>query len=165
MSTTRLFLISLIVLLCDQASKILAEIFLSSLSTLAIIRGFFHLTLVHNKGAAFGFLKGGTYLFIIVTFFFLIAIISLLKNKQLFFKIFGLDSHDRTVRFALGLIFGGACGNLMDRLRFSYVIDFLDFRVWPVFNLADSAITIGGLLIFYKMLKKTPHKEIEHRSI
>ena len=63
-----------------------------------------------------------------------------------------LRAGDGWIRFSLGLILGGACGNLIDRFRWGSVIDFLDFRVWPVFNVADSAITIGGILICYKML-------------
>ncbi len=157
MSTIHLFLVLFFVLVLDQATKYLAQVFLSSSVSFPIIRGIFHLTLVHNSGAAFGLLKGGTFLFIIISIICVIAIVLLLKNNALFSKIFALDAQDKLVRFSLGLILGGAFGNLIDRLRFSYVVDFLDFRIWPVFNVADSAITIGGIVLFFRILinKKT----------
>ena len=146
-------LISSFILILDQWTKSVAEAFLALGDTSPVINGVFHLTLAHNKGAAFSILKGGSFLFIAFTIFCLAAIIFILRDKNFFKKVFDLDSSDKLIRFSLALVFGGACGNLIDRIRFSYVVDFLDFRVWPVFNLADSAITVGGILIFYKMLR------------
>ncbi len=151
--------LSFFVVILDQATKYLAQIFLSSGGSIPIVSGIFHLTLVRNTGAAFGLLKGGALLFIAISIICVAAIVLLLKSNILFSKIFGLDPQDKLVRFSLGLILGGALGNLIDRLRFSAVIDFLDFRIWPVFNFADSAITIGGLLIFYKILRS--HKQLK----
>ncbi len=145
-------LVTFLILFLDQATKYASEVFLSSRQSLPVIRGVFHLTLVHNRGAAFGVLKGGGVIFIIATVLCLVAILSLLANQGLFRRVFDLEPKDALLRFSLALIFAGAAGNLIDRLRFSYVIDFLDFRVWPVFNVADSAITIGGILIFYRMV-------------
>jgi len=154
MPISSLFLISFFVLLFDQATKYAADIFLVSRETWPVASGIFHLTLVHNSGAAFGFLKGGSVFFIGISISCIVAICCLLKNRTLFYRFFACDAHDRWIQCALGLILGGALGNLVDRLRFSYVVDFLDFRIWPVFNLADSAITVGGIIIFFKMLKK-----------
>ncbi len=146
-------LISFSILILDQWTKYAAESLLVFGQSTPVINGIFHLTLAHNKGAAFSILRGSSFIFIAVTLLCLAAIIFLLSNKVFFKKVFDLDSTDKLARFSLALIFGGACGNLIDRVRFSYVVDFLDFRVWPVFNLADSAITIGGILIFFKMLR------------
>lgn len=155
---TRFFYLACAVLILDQATKLLAEIFLASSPSFPVIPGIFHLTLVHNRGAAFGVFKGANILFILTSFFFIILIVVLLNRRELFLRFFSLDPQNSAVRFALGLILGGACGNLIDRLRFSYVVDFLDFRIWPVFNFADSAITIGGILIGYKLLMNTRMK-------
>ena len=145
-------LISCFILTLDQWTKYVAECFLAFGQSFPVISGVFQVTLAHNKGAAFSILKGSSFLFIAITIFCLAAIIFLLSNQSFFKKVFDLDSSDKLIRFSLALVFGGACGNLIDRIRFSYVVDFLDFRVWPVFNLADSAITVGCILIFYKML-------------
>lgn len=154
-------LVSFFILVLDQLTKYLALAFLpeGGRGSLAVIRGVFHLTLVRNTGVAFGLFKGGTVFFIAATLLCIIALVLLLKKNIFFLKLFSLDSADTVIRFSLGLILGGAVGNLIDRLRFSYVVDFLDFRVWPVFNVADSAITVGGLLIFYRILTKPSHKE------
>lgn len=71
-------------------------------------------------------------------------------------------SHERDYlakRVALSLLLGGACGNLLDRLRLGYIVDFLDFRIWPVFNIADSAITIGIVIVAYLSWKKSPRQK------
>jgi signal peptidase II len=76
--------------------------------------------------------------------------ISVMVIILLIVSVIKIKGPDLMLKIAFSLILGGAAGNLVDRIRFGYVIDFLDFRVWPVFNLADTAITIGaGLLIVY----------------
>ena len=106
------------------------------------------LTLVRNPGVAFGLFSGyAPALFTVITvsliFLFLITNRSHGKTAR------GVSGADR---WALSLILGGAVGNWIDRLRFAAVIDFIDFRVWPVFNLADAAITVGVLLYFIRVL-------------
>lgn len=123
------------VVFLDQLSKFFALHFLSSQNSVPFLPPVLYLTLVQNRGVAFGlFSDFAPFLFALITvslvFLFLIA-------NQSHHKASLLD------RWALSLILGGAIGNWIDRWRFSAVIDFLDFRVWPVFNLADSAITIG----------------------
>lgn len=134
------------VFLLDQISKFLILQNLEPSQSLAVIKNFFYLTLVYNSGAAFGIFKNQTIFFSIVSIFAVIAIsIYIRKNRNPYFL--------RDI--GLALILGGACGNLIDRLRFGYVVDFLDFKIWPVFNIADSAITIGVLLIIIGLLSKT----------
>ncbi|MCM8789677.1 MAG: signal peptidase II [Candidatus Omnitrophica bacterium] len=134
--------IVLFVLALDRLTKILVSSILSLNQSAAVIKGIFHITLVHNKGAAFGILKNQLLLLITTS---LIAIF-------LIFKDFKKNKRDRTYNISLSLILGGALGNLIDRVVFGYVIDFLDFRVWPVFNVADSAITIGVIMMGYSIL-------------
>jgi signal peptidase II len=129
----------------DQASKFIFNSSLVLNQPNPVIKGFFYLTLVHNRGAAFGILKNQLPLFILISIF-AIILISFNLKKSSGDKRFSLNN------LALILIFSGAIGNLIDRVIFGYVIDFLDFCVWPVFNVADSAITIGAILLGWSLL-------------
>jgi len=122
----------------DRISKFFAVRELNLNASLPVIKDVFHLSLVHNTGAAFGIFKGATFFFITVTISAIIAIIIYMRKAA---KPFFLRD------IAFGLILGGSFGNLTDRLRFGYVVDFLDFRIWPVFNVADSAVTIGAIML------------------
>jgi len=130
--------VAAVVLFLDQLSKFFAVRFLNPGESLALIRNIFHLTIVRNTGAAFGIFKGARFFFIAVSIFVIIAIIAYTRStvKSFFLR-----------EAAFGLILGGAFGNLIDRLWSGCVIDFLDFRIWPVFNLADSAVTIGAIIL------------------
>jgi signal peptidase II len=101
---------------------------------------------VHNRGAAFGLLRNQVPLLICTTFFAIWLIYVNLRHSP-GGKKFSL------YRISLGLVLAGALGNLIDRIFYSYVIDFLDFRIWPVFNVADSAITVGAVLLGWTLLK------------
>jgi signal peptidase II len=137
------FLILALVVFLDQTSKFFITRTLTPQHSLPVIKGIFHLTLVHNRGAAFGILKDQLFLFIIVTIAAIVMIILSLKEKGC-----------RKIQIvSLSLILAGSIGNLVDRIFFGYVIDFLDFRVWPVFNIADSAISIGAVLLGYLILR------------
>ena len=103
---------------------------------------------MHNTGIAFGLFKGNVIFFIVSTILVIAILVFLLR----------LESKNYKVIIPLALILGGAIGNLIDRLRFGYVVDFLDFRVWPVFNVADSAITIGGIVLFFILLRSDKAK-------
>lgn len=133
------------VLLCDQAAKIAVQRFISPESSVPVIKNIFHLTLVFNRGAAFGMLKTHVSLFIavgIAAAVFIIYYIPRIKSEDVYGKI------------TLSLLLGGILGNLIDRIRFGHVIDFLDFRIWPVFNIADSAITIATALLCFRILRR-----------
>lgn len=144
-----LFVILLVVL--DQASKIyLTLVNKTSPIDLEVIRGFFRITYTCNDGAAFSILKGKRVFFIIMTIIVVFLIVYyLLKNKVYWVE-----------KYSLLLIISGAVGNLIDRIMYGYVIDFLDFIIFgydfPVFNIADSFITIGaiGLIVSILFLNK-----------
>lgn len=131
------FLIILLVSM-DQGIKWLIDKNFMPRESLPVIDGIFHLTYIRNTGAGFGLFAGKQRFLIIITIIILISlIIYRYKNGKSLLR----DA-------ALVFLFAGALGNLLDRVRLSYVIDYLDFRVWPVFNLADILINIGaGLLI------------------
>lgn len=138
-------IIVLSILLADQLSKFLADKYLILNNTVPLVNGIFHLTLVHNRGAAFGILRNQLPFFIIVSVIAIILIIAGLKNPG--------KNKFPLYKLSLNLMLAGILGNLIDRLLFGYVIDFFDFKVWPVFNIADSAITIGAILFGYSVLK------------
>lgn len=135
-----------VIVFVDRITKIFFSDLLSHGESIPVIRNVFHMTLVHNTGIAFGLFKDQGVVFIIIP---LIAVFLLIFNIYSY-------KHDQNFSLsyivALSLILGGAIGNLTDRFLFGYVIDFIDFRVWPVFNVADSAITIGALIILFKCI-------------
>jgi len=137
----------------DQAAKFAVKGFISPGESVPVIKGIFHITLVMNKGAAFGIFKDQGALFVIVGIavaaFIIYSLPRLLREGAL-------------IRAATALMLGGAAGNLIDRLRFGYVVDFLDFRVWPVFNVADSAITVGTILICIRLLTQNVERKAQN---
>lgn len=136
--------IVIFILFIDQLSKFIVSNTLLLNQPNPVIKSVFAITLVHNRGAAFGMMKGQTILFIATSICAIILIYRSLKiNKH------GATSLNSV---ALALILAGALGNLIDRLFFGYVIDFFDFHIWPVFNIADSSITIGAVLFGWHIL-------------
>jgi signal peptidase II len=139
-----IFIILASVIFLDQTTKFLATKFLQLNSPVPLIKNFFNLTLVHNRGAAFGIFQNQLWMFVGISIFAIALIICSLRDKKNSFVF----------KISLSLILGGAIGNLIDRARFGFVIDFLDFRVWPVFNCADSVITIAAILLTWELLFK-----------
>lgn len=133
----------------DQITKVLIETKLIFGDQIAVIEGFFYLTRVHNRGAAFGVLSNLPESIRLV-FFVGVTLVAVGVIISFFLK---LAPGDRLAATSLGLILGGALGNLCDRVRLGEVVDFLHFKLWqgyswPDFNLADSFIVVGvGLLI------------------
>lgn len=142
--------LSALVAILDQVTKSLAELYLEPLQPLRLL-SFFDLTLTYNTGAAFSFLRdaGGwqRYFFIVVTFGVLALLVRWLRH---------LRPGQKTLAAGLVFILGGAVGNLIDRVTTGQVVDFLDLHYetwhWPVFNLADSAISIGVVLLLVDAL-------------
>ncbi|HLJ65783.1 MAG TPA: signal peptidase II [Chloroflexota bacterium] len=131
--------VALAVFLADQISKRAAELSLSGGQIIRLVGGAVLLDYTRNTGAAFGVFKSAGGAFVLIAAGVSLAILGsyrLLARSQ------------AGVRVASGLILGGAVGNMLDRLRLGYVVDFIDLRWWPVFNLADSAIVLGvGLFV------------------
>ena len=143
--------IAFIIILIDQLTKItITRTF--QLGEEKVITSFFNLVLAYNKGAAFSFLaaEGGwqRYLFSAIAVAAAVFIIYLLKRH----------AGQRLFCWALALVLGGAIGNLIDRVAYGHVIDFLDFHIagwhWPAFNVADSAICIGAVMFIIDELRR-----------
>lgn len=132
------------ILLVDQFSKFLILKYLGLNATYVVIKGIFSITPTLNTGGGFGILPDQTFLFILISIITIIFIIYTLLSRKLKGKIFV---------YSISMILAGALGNLVDRLRLGAVIDFIDFKVWPVFNIADSSITIGVIILAWQLLK------------
>lgn len=127
----------------DQASKQWVTRALQGRAPVPVLGGLFQLNYTRNTGAAFSILPHGGSLFAVVAVVVAVGILVFYPRLQLYGVLSGV---------ALGLILGGAVGNLIDRVRLGYVIDFIDFRWFPVFNLADSAIVCGVALLILTSL-------------
>ncbi len=137
-------IVASILIIIDQYSKYLIIKKLGYGQSLPIIPNIFHLTPISNTGIAFGLFKGNNTILIFSSILVILTLAIFWKRivpNRLFLG-----------RMAIGLIIGGAVGNLIDRIRFRHVVDFLDFRIWPVFNFADSGITIGTVLLFIVLI-------------
>ena len=141
------FLIGLLIAVADQLSKAWVRTNLAEGQSLFDI-GFLRITHVRNTGAAFGLFQDQSFALTIVA---LVGITALLVYALVIHRYFPwLNS--MLGRSALGLILGGTVGNLIDRFRFGYVTDFIDFGFWPAFNIADSAVTVGVIIFAYSIL-------------
>lgn len=137
--------ISLIIIVLDQITKFYAIKMLKGNTPIIIIKNFLQLNYVENFGAAFGILQNKKVFFVVMTTIVVIGIIIYIKTNINLTTI---------MKIALTMVVGGAIGNLIDRIRLGYVIDFVDVNFWglydfPVFNIADSSIVIATFLICY----------------
>lgn len=150
-------IVACLIVIIDQITKAAVVKHLILYRTIPVIDGFFNLTHIHNPGGAFGFLANQSqivrsFFFLIVSFAAMVFIVYFYcktPKKYFFFRV------------CLAMIFGGALGNLIDRIRLGKVVDFLDFYIgnlhWPAFNIADSAITIGIVIyVFHIFFNKVP---------
>lgn len=143
---------AVVIVLLDQVTKIaiVKNFFLHE--SRPVIDGFFNIVYVMNPGAAFGFLAGASETF---RYIFFIGI-TVLVIALIIYYIVKSTSQNIIYIISLTLIFGGAVGNLIDRIRFGSVVDFLDIYIgtahWPAFNVADSSISIGAVLMIWGMI-------------
>lgn len=153
---TQTFVVALIVLVLDQISKwlVVSNIPVGAEWTPAPwLANSLAITHTTNTGAAFGLAPDAGWIFVVIAVIVILGII---------FYYDKLPTDHWMVRVALGLLLGGSIGNLMDRLTRGSVVDFIDLRVWPIFNIADSAIVVGVFILFYYLLKE--EKAIKARA-
>ena len=144
-----LLVVSAVVLLVDQATKIYIDHSMPLHSSIAVFRGVFSITYLRNKGAAFGILADSSYR---LPFFIMVSAVAVCV---IFVVVKRLREDQKLAALSLSLIFSGALGNLIDRVRLGEVIDFLDVHWyshhWPAFNVADSGICVGVFLLAIDM--------------
>lgn len=142
-------IISIILLCIDQISKLLVVNLLTKTDSITIIKNFFYLTYINNDGAAFSILVGKRIFLILIAVLVIVMLISYIKKNNI---------QNKLELVSISLIIGGSLGNLMDRVVRGYVIDFLDFKIFnynfPIFNLADTFIVIGVILLLLKEIRK-----------
>ncbi|MBU1965700.1 MAG: signal peptidase II [Proteobacteria bacterium] len=154
--------ITFLVMLLDQATKAWIISTMRIYDSFVVIEGFFSITHVRNPGAAFGFLAGAPPLFRHI--FFLAITVAAIALILHYLRVSRIE--EPSLVSALALILAGAVGNLIDRIRFGEVVDFLDVYIgshhWPAFNVADSAITVGAVVLMAVLLRR--RKQVIHSA-
>ncbi|MCM1053718.1 MAG: signal peptidase II [Ruminococcus sp.] len=148
------YLIAVIILIVDQISKSIIDVYFKLNESIVVIKDFFSITVAHNTGGAWSILENYSYLFII---FSILALIILTKF------MFSFKNNLRN-NIAFACTSGGILSNLADRLFLGYVRDFLDFTIfgydYPIFNIADIAIVVGVILLIIAIIKGEDHREV-----
>ena len=146
------FLGIFIIAILDQAAKFFVAGLLPTIKTIPMINNVFHLTYVENSGAGFGVFSGYTWILTVLTLIVIIAAVGYVVAKR---------PKNRILLTGLTFMLGGAVGNVVDRVRLSYVIDFFDFRLinFPVFNIADCFITVGAIIFAVYVIFYSDKKE------
>ncbi|MDU4959830.1 MAG: signal peptidase II [Sporomusaceae bacterium] len=139
-----ILLLAAIVVIFDQWSKFYVQTHMHLGMSIPLVENVFHLTYVLNPGAAFGMLEHRTSFFIMVAALLVAAVVYFYPRIPPGYVL---------LRTGMGLQVGGAIGNLIDRVKTGYVVDFFDFRIWPVFNIADIAIVSGVGMIIFSILR------------
>ena len=149
-----LIIVSLIIIILDQVTKLLVLAYMPMYESIPIIENLFNLTHIHNTGGAFGFMADQSPLIRQILF----HGVSLISLGVIVYFYHQAPVNYPFLLFSLSLILGGAIGNLIDRFRMGEVVDFLDFYIgsyhWPAFNVADSAVSVGVTVLMYYMLIK-----------
>ena len=154
----KVLFVSAILVLADQVSKAIVVRTMSLYESVPVIENFFHFTYITNDGMAFGidFPFG----------YFIFSLVSALLTFFLFWYLWTVRNDSLVIRLGLAMIIAGAVGNLIDRLMLGEVIDFLDFMIgnfhWYVFNLADSYVTVGMVLILTDSIFLEKKREKSH---
>ncbi len=150
--------IASLILVVDQITKWLVLTSMPLHASYRIIDGFFNLVHIQNRGAAFGFLNRSD-----IEWQFWLFLVATIISIGVIYYLVRTSKHDPLLFSALGCILGGAIGNLIDRIRFRAVVDFLDFYIgswhWPAFNMADIAICIGAILTCIAMFLAERNKD------
>lgn len=148
MKNKKIFIIfssALVVIILDQLTKLIIKNSLKLNESIPIIKNIFHLTYITNTGSVFGILKD----FQLPIIFFSLLVIGII-----FYYFDKIKEKQRLLQVFIGFILGATIGNLIDRLLYGHVIDFLDFRIWPVFNVADSFLTVSVVVLIVYFWKK-----------
>ncbi len=153
----KVFLISLIFLAIDIITKLIANFYLELNTSIKIINNFFYLTKVYNYGASWSILSGKQIFLILLTLVMLVILFFYEKRFQ----------HNKRNTFVFSMLYGGIIGNLLNRIIYGYVIDFLDFKIFgydfPVFNFADIFIVLGIFSLIIAIWKKEDECVIKSR--
>lgn len=152
------YIIAFFFFIVDLLSKQIIDHIMKVGESVKIIHNFFYITYTHNFGAAWSILEDKRILLLIITVFVLYLINKFMNKSEL----------SKLENISYGMIIGGALGNLFDRIFFGFVFDFIDFRIfgynYPVFNLADTFIVIGVIIMIIMMIRKEYHERNSSRK-
>lgn len=143
------YLIAIIWLVLDQVSKYYVMNHFAIGESVSVIQNVFHLTYIINRGAAFGMLANQRWFFLVVAF--ILIIVYAIYHKK-------VNRGPISLRIGSAMLISGAIGNGIDRYVLHGVVDFFDFRIWPIFNVADIGICVGVACIIYHLLRNE-HEE------
>jgi signal peptidase II len=153
-----------LILLLDQITKFYVDSSMRLHESIPVIQGLFSITHVRNPGAAFGFLADASPLFRSI-FFVAVTVLAIILVVHYIWKS---RAEEPFLTFALSLILSGAVGNLIDRVRLGEVIDFLDVYIgsthWPAFNVADSAISVGAVILFIELIRQGRERQTDSKG-
>lgn len=136
------FIIIALIVFLDQLIKYLIQVNIDLNHSIPLIDGFFHFTYIQNRGAAFSILQNQTMLLIILPLIVTVIVLIYITKKR--------KTEHWSILLSMSLISAGGIGNLIDRIAYGYVVDYFDFRVFPIFNIADISVCAGcGLLVIY----------------
>lgn len=139
-----LFVVAVLVIVIDQLTKYFVATHFALGESVPVLENIFHWTYILNPGAAFGMLEGSRWLFVVIA----LAVIG-----GIWFCRRSIQKEGPVTEWGAALFAGGAIGNLIDRTLHGVVIDFFDFRIWPVFNVADIAICVGVGMIIWNTIR------------
>ena len=146
-------------LVVDQVSKYIVQQTMTRHESIPVLDDFFRLTYIHNSGAAFGLNLGSPLLH---------TLVSIVALGALVWLFWTAPREDRLMRFSLTLVLGGALGNIVDRIRLHEVVDFFDFGIgdlrWPIFNFADTFVTIGIVLLAFAYSRQQKETAAEEQK-
>lgn len=145
-----ILILAMAVVVIDQWSKYYIQTHMNLGMSIPVIPSVFHFTYILNPGAAFGILENQRIFFVIIGLIMIGAVLYLYPR---------IPAKMRLLRLGTGLMMGGAVGNVIDRIKTGFVVDFFDFRIWPVFNIADIAIVIGVSCIIYTLVFTVEKKD------
>ncbi len=142
-----MYIISIVIVALDQLVKHLIRTGMTYRQSIPVIKNVLHLSYVKNTGMSFGLFPGVNIVFLVIATIIVLSIVIFERRGKL---------KTPAERFFFGMILGGAAGNLIDRYLFGFITDFIDFRIFPVFNIADSCICVGAFFLFIIYFKKKP---------
>ena len=149
-------IVPLVVIAIDQATKAWVRATLDVNESIRVLGDYIRITYIHNEGAAFG-LNVGEHSSIVF------LVLAVAASGLVLYLFLTTNQGERLQRVALALILGGAFGNIIDRIRWNMVVDFMQVGVgghyWPIFNVADSAVTVGAVLLAWAYLFRSPRPE------
>lgn len=135
------YFLAVLIILIDQVSKALVRHSMAQGESLPVVQNVFHLTYIENSGVAFGAFSGHTGIFVFVSLLVLAGLVIFVCKEK---------SSSLLLHYGVAMVIAGAVGNIIDRVMKASVTDMFDFRIWPIFNVADIAVCVGfGLLVLY----------------